>query len=106
MSGFQRFLVTRAENGGFMVQEKSPRMGEHEPPVGCFTNPADCIAWLTAKLMGSKERETVPAADIPFPAGRVESATLAPPRASTADLDQADRFARIRSARPQEGDGP
>jgi len=109
MSRLQRFLVTRAENGGFMVHEKAARLGEHEQLLSCFTNPADFIAWLTAELVGKPHTAFTPST-----AGRLESAVLAKPspekqlnaRTSTADLDQADRFARIRPARPQEGDRP
>jgi len=55
MSRLQRFLVTRAENGGFMVHEKAARLGEHEQLLSCFTNPADFIVWLTAELVGKPQ---------------------------------------------------
>lgn len=134
MSKLTRINITRAANDGFMVLGTREDHIVSDELLACFTSPVDLIGWLSRNLMpdaaatgsppppGEAKPETVQGADHPvFEAirkhgcvvrGRLESAVLMKPkagpekRASTADLDQADRFARIRPARPQEGDRP
>ncbi|MFO0448858.1 MAG: hypothetical protein ACK52I_09400 [Pseudomonadota bacterium] len=75
-----KILIERTESGGFVVYENLDG-GLARTTLGAFTSPVGLVGWLSLNLMK--------------PMAGPEK------RASTADLDQADRFPRaVQSRRP------